>query len=485
MLRSIGSLAVLALLLVGCGGGNSGSAPLPLAPQSINPPTQFVDGYTVGGTVSGLVGSGLTVAICTPVAHPGRGQPVSYCNTELQVSANGAFMLGSAYPTGYSGGDYVAILQQPASPGQNCTLVNASGSVPSVSVLSLNGTSVTVFCPGEYAYVANAADNTLSSYRVDVSTGALTPIGSPTATGNSPGAIVGYDYYDGPALKRHLFVANEGSNDISAFTVDVTTGAVTEVPGSPFPAGINPQAMAMYGPNLFVANAGSDNVSVYTMGPDGVLAAQPGSPIAVGKGPTSILVDANTGIVFVSNHGGSDDISAFFYYDLTPVPGSPFPAGGNPLGLAVGFWQGGSFLYTANPDATNPGISAFSVGNPSGPVSPLSGSPFSMPVSHYIATETTGSHLSSYLYATSGAGILGYASDIATGALTALPGFPLATGANAYSITVDPYSQFLYVANDGAGTVSGFRLDSSTGALTPVAGSPFPAGSHPQFIAMF
>ena len=482
MWRSIGSVTFLALAVAGCGGGgsDSGSAPAPpaAAPRSIN-------GYTVGGTVSGLVGSGLTVAICTPTAHPGRGVPVSTCNIELQVSANGAFTLGPAYPTGYSGGDYVAILQQPASPGQNCVLTNASGSVPSISVQSLSDTSVTVSCLGEYAYVANAADNTLSSYRVDVTTGALAPIGTPTATGVSPHAIVGYDYYDGPALKRRLFVANAGSNDVSAFTVDVTTGAITEVPGSPFPAGTNPQAMAMYGPNLFVANAGSDNVSVYTMGADGTLAAQPGSPIAVGKGPTSILVEPNTGIVFVANHGGSNDISAFFYYDLTPAPGSPFPAGGNPLGLAVGFWQGGSFLYAANPDATHPSISTFSVGAPDGAVSPLSGSPFSLPVSHYMATAYNGSGQLAYLYATSGASVLGYTIDFATGALTALPGFALATGANSYSITVDPYSQFLYVANDGAGTISGFRLDSTTGALTSMAGSPFPAGNHPQFIATF
>jgi 6-phosphogluconolactonase len=474
-----------ALSLGACGGGGSGgggggtSSPPPGAPPP--PPS----GYTVGGTVSGLVGSGLTLAICTPVAHPARGQPVSTCSTGLQVSANGAFTLGSAYPAGYSGGDYVAILQQPSSPGQNCVILNASGNVPSVSVQSLSDTSLTVSCPGEYAYVANSADNTLSSYRVDVTTGALALIGTPTATGVSPHAIVGYDYYDGPALKRLLFVANEGSNDISAFTVDVTTGAITEIPGSPFPAGMDPQAMVIYGPNLFVANAGSNNVSVYTIGSAGVLAAQPGSPVAVGKSPTSILVDPSTGIVFVANHGGSNDISAFYFYDLTPVPGSPFPAGGNPLGLALGFWQGGSFLYTANPDATNPSISGFSFDSTTGPFSRLSGSPFPLLVSHYIATETTGSHLSSYLYATSGASILGYASDIATGALTALPGFPVAAGANAYSINIDPYNQFLYVANDGAGNISGFRLDASTGALTVMAGSPFPAGHHPQFIATF
>ena len=98
-----------------------------------------------------------------------------------------------------------------------------------------------------------------------------------------------------------------------------------------------------------------------------------------------------------------------------------------------------------------------------------------------MATDQTGA----YLYVTSGASIVGYAIDATTGALTALPGFPVAAGANAYSITVDPTNQFLYVANDGAANISGFRLDASTGALTPMAGSAFPAGNHPEFIATF
>jgi 6-phosphogluconolactonase len=452
--------------------------------------------YTVRGTVSGLVGSGLTVAICTPVAHPGRGQPTSTCNTELQVSANGAFTLGSAYSAGYSGGDYVVILQQPSSPAQNCVIVNAS-----VSVQSLSDSSVTVSCPSEHAYVINAADNTLWSYSVDATTGALAVIGAPTATGASPHAIVGFYCCDEGALKvKYVYVANEGSNDVSAFAVDITTGALTAVPGSPFPAGTDPQAMALYGSLLFVANAGSDNVSVYGIDMStGALIAESGSPVAVGKSPTSIVVDPDNGIVFVANHGGSNDVSAFYFYDLTPVPGSPFPAAGNPLSLALTFWQGGMFLYTANPDATNPSISGFSVSGFSDPptlgaFSPLSGSPFPQPVSHYIATTPVGLYISTgpggshqipYLYVTSGASILGYASDIATGALTALPGFPVSAGANAYSINIDPTNQFLYVANDGAGNISGFRLDASTGALTPMAGSPFPAGNHPQFIATF
>ena len=85
------------------------------------------------------------------------------------------------------------------------------------------------------------------SYSVDATTGALAVIGAPTPTGVSPHAIVGFEVGSGRAQGRYVFVANEGSNDVSAFAVDVTTGELTAVPGSPFPAGTDPQAMALYG----------------------------------------------------------------------------------------------------------------------------------------------------------------------------------------------------------------------------------------------
>jgi 6-phosphogluconolactonase len=440
-------------------------------------------GYTVGGTVSGLVGSGLTLAICTPPMHPG-GSP---CHHLKQVGANGAFTLDAVYPAGYSCCDAVAIAQQPSSPTQNCLISNAR-----VSIQNTNDTGVTVSCAA-YSYVTNAADNTLSAYSIDATTGALAVVGTPIATGVSPYATVGVEthYSSGVSsfyyTRQHVvFVGNEVSNDVSAFAVNNTTGALTAVPGSPFAAGTDPKAMAVmlndYGSGtLYVANAGSNNVSAYSIDEgNGALAPlSPGpSTIATGKSPTSVVVVPGASVVYVANHGGSNDISAFSI-DLTPVPGSPFPAGGNPLSLAVG--GGGKFLYTANPDATNPSISGFSVDSTSGVLSPLRGSPFPLPVSHYMATDQTGA----YLYVTTGTNVVGYAIDATTGALTALPGFPVAAGANAYSITIDPTNQFLYVANDGAATVSGFTLDASTGALTPMAGSPFLAGNHPQFIGTF
>ena len=66
--------------------------------------------------------------------------------------------------------------------------------------------------------------------------------------------------------------------------------------------------------------------------------------------------------------------------------------------------------------------------------------------------------------------------------LTPLPGFLVAI-ANAYSVTVDPTNQFLYVGNSGAGSVSGLELNGATGGLTPMPGSAFVAGDQPDFVA--
>src|SRR5262249_24079905 len=148
-----------------------------------------------------------------------------HCHGELQIGANGAFTLDSAYPAGYSGVDSVIIAQQPSAPTQRCLISNAK-----VSIQNANDNSVTVSC-ATFLYVTNAADNTLSSYSVDPTAGALTVIDTPTATGASPHAMLGIEYpYTDSGDKRYVFVGNAGSNDVSAFAVNNTTGALTPVP---------------------------------------------------------------------------------------------------------------------------------------------------------------------------------------------------------------------------------------------------------------
>src|SRR5580765_1229312 len=116
LLRSIGSVALLALFVVGCGGGSgsgdSGSPPPPPPPLG-------------GGTVSGLMGSGLVLRLLTPCPH--CGHQLSIVLGEAQVNSNGPFTFDSANPLEPNLAPvHVAITQQPASPTQLCVLQTAT-----------------------------------------------------------------------------------------------------------------------------------------------------------------------------------------------------------------------------------------------------------------------------------------------------------------------------------------------------------------------
>ena len=170
-------------------------------------------------------------------------------------------------------------------------------------------TEVEVVC-SQFSYVANATDNTVSAYTVNATSGALAAVGTPVPTGGtSPHAIIGTQD------KKYLFVGNEGSNDISAFAVNPASGASTPVPGSPFGAGTDPKALALWGTEsggsyLYVANAGSDSISAYAADTNtGALTPLASATFATGKGPSSIAVDAHLRIIYVANNGGSNDVS--------------------------------------------------------------------------------------------------------------------------------------------------------------------------------
>jgi hypothetical protein len=83
-------------------------------------------GFDVGGTVSGLAGSGLRLQ---------NG------SATFEIAANGAFMLPTSLPQGspYS----VTVAGQPANPTQVCTVVNGSGTIGTADVSNLEVTCVT------------------------------------------------------------------------------------------------------------------------------------------------------------------------------------------------------------------------------------------------------------------------------------------------------------------------------------------------------
>ncbi len=92
---------------------------------------------------------------------------------------------------------------------------------------------------GGFAYVANcgrgcvggSGPENVSAYTIDGTTGALTPVaGSPFPAGSGPNSVTV------DPTGQFAYVANFVSNNVSAYTIDGTTGALREIPGSPFPA---------------------------------------------------------------------------------------------------------------------------------------------------------------------------------------------------------------------------------------------------------
>jgi hypothetical protein len=92
------------------------------------PPAQGAqDSFTIGGNVSGLAGSGLVLQ------NNGAG--------DLAVSADGAFSFTTRVATGTAYN--VAVLSQPTSPSQTCTVARGSGSVASANVTDIAVTCAT------------------------------------------------------------------------------------------------------------------------------------------------------------------------------------------------------------------------------------------------------------------------------------------------------------------------------------------------------
>jgi DNA-binding beta-propeller fold protein YncE len=126
--------------------------------------------------------------------------------------------------------------------------------------------------------VANPTSNNVSGYTIDPGTGALTAApGSPFSAGGSPSAVT-----IDPA-SQFAFVANSVSADLTVFKINLQTAALRQIAGSPFLTGAGMEIAGVTvdptGKFLYVANFGSSSVSAFTISASGALAPVTGSPI--------------------------------------------------------------------------------------------------------------------------------------------------------------------------------------------------------------
>lgn len=336
----------------------------------------------------------------------------------------------------------------------------------------------------EFAYVANHRSNNVSVYSVDSVTGVLSQVsGSPFPAGSFPSSIA-IDPFG-----KFAYVANYGSNNISGYAIDGTTGGLTPIAGSPFAGGGGPWSVAVSpkGGFAYVSNILGNDVSVYAVNPaNGSLKEIAGSPFAAGTGPISVMQDSTGRFVYVANYL-SNDISAYTVEtdsgDLAPIAGSPFAAGTEPFSVAVDPLN--RFVYAANNGGN---VSAYTIDGETGELTQISGSPFpvgdwAIPVAvdpsgrfAYVGGGNDGTDTPGY--------VAGYSIDANTGALKPIPGSPFAAGIAPWSIAVDPSAKFVYAANAffTSNNLSAYTVSSDSGELTPIPGSPFPAGQNPESV---
>jgi 6-phosphogluconolactonase len=258
----------------------------------------------------------------------------------------------------------------------------------------------------------------INGWSLTLPSGALTGIpGSPFSLG--PLTLSG-GLATSPVLPV-LYVADSGG--IDALQADAT-GALSPVAGSPFPSGTN-LFLTVDSMNSFLFASDDDppgSVSAFTIdGTSGALTQVPGSPFATTSNlgsnsqPGQIVVD-QTGSFVYTVLTATGQIAGFAITPssgaLTPIPGSPFAAGNGPLGIATL----SNFVYVSN--ATDGTISAYSITPGSGVLTPVPGSPFP------IAAGALGTDGFGLLFASTAAGIRVFIIDFPAGTPSEAPGSP-------------------------------------------------------------
>ena len=321
-------------------------------------------------------------------------------------------------------------------------------------------------------YVLNddSTGSRIYAFQVDEATGALTPLsGFPLATGGNGGTGLVCERMAIDVVNKRLFVVNDNSETVSAYSIDPATGALTALPFSPVAIGTGTwNAMAVHpsGSPLIISNGatGGGAVSLNITATTATPAA--GSPFPLGAATAfSNTFSADGNFYYTGGNTGTN--FAGFSVDaatgiLTTLAGSPFNSGAT--GAISYAMDGAGRLFVFN--STDDAIRAFTTA--AGIPSAVTGNPFATGMTQrrdglmhhnqnfYIVAGNTGNNVGVFLISGSGAGTT----------VAAVPGSPFATGGTTANVlALNAAGTFLFVGNRLSRNISTFAFNTSTGAL--------------------
>jgi 6-phosphogluconolactonase (cycloisomerase 2 family) len=336
---------------------------------------------------------------------------------------------------------------------------------------------------GAFVYVSNN-DGTVAEFKRTLTTGALTFLGT-VAAGSKSGP---FGITTSP-IGNFLYVANTNGG-VRQYTFNTTTGKLANIGTGSVAAGTNPRWVALpsTGGFAYVTNFGSATISAYTVNATtGALAS-----VATATGPLAnpYAAVANGSFVFVSDRANSGTIVTFpVNSDGSLGAGTSTPTVSSGIGMPgpVILDPTGQFLYVT--DVVNGTVSLLN-GVSTGALTLVQVYPTTSPgtpsIGLAIAAPSGGNE---FLYtANQSAGTISiYGVSPTTGALTT-PAVAVSGLSNPTGIAIDPTGMSLYVTNQTTGTISTYSINGTSGALTAV-GTPIQTetsntNSTPLFIAI-
>jgi 6-phosphogluconolactonase len=324
------------------------------------------------------------------------------------------------------------------------------------------------------AYISLPSAGSLQLLHLNDATGVITADAqTPPISGFVPTGIALHP------SKKFLYAINSNGNSISRFNI-ATDGTLT-ISSTPTPTGSGPREAVIdpSGQYLLVTNTLSDNISVYSIdNGTGALTEVAGSPFFANIGPAAMVVTPSGKFVYVTNPLGYVTGFSFSAGVLTEVAGSPFAAGSGVSAITVDASE--SFVYTANTTANT--VSGFRINSTTGALTPLQGSPYSSTAGTAPSTIAIDPRNTIVYVTTPGSSfsVWAFTIDSTAGVLTAVRGSPfnLLSGGGLF-LQMEPRGNFFYVANQSTAEVAGYQYNSGSGTPTAITGSPFTTGSTP------
>ena len=355
---------------------------------------------------------------------------------------------------------------------------------------------------GKFAFSAGTFNGStqVEAFSADTTTGALTSLG--TQPSGNPPCLASLT----PSNKFFYATSYESAGTIYGYGVNTTTGALTPLAGSPFSghahncgAFVHPSGKFFFTVNESVGTSGA-TVSVYAINATtGALTEVTGSPFAGGGLNYDDLFASDPAGKFLYvavgpsvNNPGPGVLLAYSVNQttgaLTPVSGSSYSVGEYTGALTMD--PTGKYLYVGDIYIGGPGPAnyVFSVNSSTGALTQIStqGPGYD---SDYAISLGTGTapvvYTPSFAYVTNqtSKSISEFTITDATGALTAVAGSPLADSNGPQVVAASANGKFVYTGNSN-GTISEYKITATTGALTLITGSPIKGLGDPVSLAI-